>query len=187
MNLINQQELLGFARKAIASHFSGKKYDLEFVSRALKEKRGVFVSLHKNGELRGCIGFIQPIKSIYDSVKENALNAAFHDPRFRPLSKEELPEITIEISVLSVPAKLEYKDENELIRKLKPKIDGIVLEKNGRQATFLPQVWEQIPDPFDFLRQLSWKAGLSIDAWKSADIYTYKVEKFEEKGKKVKV
>jgi AmmeMemoRadiSam system protein A len=146
----------------------------------MKEKRGVFVTLTKNGELRGCIGFIQPLKSIYDSVKENALNAAFHDPRFKPLQKEELKDLKIEISILTLPVKIGFKEPKELLQKLTPH-HGVILEKSGHQATFLPQVWEQITDPIEFLQQLSWKAGLTTEAWKSANISIYTVEKFEEK------
>jgi len=91
-----------------------------------------------------------PLKSIYEGVKENVLNAAFHDPRFKPLAKEELSEINIKISILTPPQKLDFSDHNDLIRKLRPKVDGIILDKNGHQATFLPQVWEDLSDPFDF-------------------------------------
>jgi len=147
----------------------------------MKEKQGVFVTLTKKKELRGCVGFIQPIKSIYDSVKENALNAAFHDPRFKPLQKEELKEIKIEISILTVPKRLEYKNEKELLVKLQKSKQGVVLEKNGHQATFLPQVWEEVKEAEEFLRHLSWKAGLGVDEWKSANIFVYEVGKFEEK------
>ncbi|MEK6938758.1 MAG: AmmeMemoRadiSam system protein A [Nanoarchaeota archaeon] len=181
MNPTNQQELLKLARETIKAKFTDRKYDLGSIHSEFKEKRGVFVTLTKKGELRGCIGFIQPIKSVYEAVKENALNAAFHDPRFKPLQKEELKEIKIEISILSQPIKVDFKEPLELIKKLKPKHHGVILEKNGHQATFLPQVWEQIPEPEEFLRHLSWKAGLSIDAWKSANILVYVVEKFEER------
>lgn len=181
MNTSTQKSLLKLARKVLGNHFLKKDYTLDPLPAELKEKRGVFVTLHKKGQLRGCIGYILPLKSIYDGVKENALNAAFHDPRFKPLAKEELSEIDLEISILTPPQKLDFLNPNELIRKLRPKIDGVILEKNGHQATFLPQVWEDLSDPFDFLQQLSWKAGLSIDAWKTATIYTYQAEVFGEK------
>ncbi|MFA6461068.1 MAG: AmmeMemoRadiSam system protein A [Candidatus Woesearchaeota archaeon] len=177
MNPLRQQELLELARKVIED----KNYNLEFISREFKEKHGVFVTLTKKKELRGCVGFIQPIKSIYDSVRENALNAAFHDPRFKPLQKEELKEVKIEISILTVPKRLEYKNEKELLVKLQKSKPGVVLEKGGHQATFLPQVWEEVKEAEEFLRHLSWKAGLGVDEWKSANIFVYEVEKFEEK------
>jgi len=180
MNPLNQQELLKLAREVITAKFEKKDYHLEFIHSQMKEKRGVFVTLTKKGELRGCIGFIQPIKSVYDSVKENALNAAFHDPRFKPLQKEELKEIKIEISVLTLPTKVEFKEPKELLQKLTSH-PGVILEKSGHQATFLPQVWQELPDPSEFLEHLSWKAGLTTEAWKSAHISIYTVEKFEEK------
>lgn len=181
MNELHRKILLDLARKTIAAKFSNKNYELDFIPKEFQEKRGVFVTLHKHGQLRGCIGYICPTKSIYGAIKENALNAAFSDPRFPPLQKEELKEVEIEISILSVPQKIEFKESKELIQKLRPKKDGVILEKKGHQATFLPQVWEQIPDPFEFLQQLSWKAGLSPEAWKDAAIYTYQAEVFGEK------
>jgi len=180
MNPNRQQELLILAREVIRAKLENKDYDLDFISREFKEKRGVFTTLTKSGELRGCIGFIQPIKSVYDSVKENALNAAFHDPRFKPLQKAELKDIKIEISILTLPTKVEFKEPKELLQKLKSH-PGVILEKSGHQATFLPQVWQELPDPTEFLEHLSWKAGLTTEAWKSANISVYTVEKFEEK------
>ncbi len=181
MNELHRKILLDLARKTIAAKFSNKKYELDFIPKEFQEKRGVFVTLHKHGKLRGCIGNICPDKSLYETTKENALNAAFHDPRFSPLEKEELKEINLEISILSVPQKLTFKEPKELIQKLRPKIDGVILEKKGHQSTFLPQVWEQLPDPFEFLQHLSWKAGLGPDAWKDAAIYTYQAEVFGER------
>ncbi len=175
-----QQWLLDLARKVISAKFKEQKFNSQDIPNRFKENRGIFVTLSKNGELRGCIGYIQPIKSVYEAVKENALNAAFSDPRFKPLKEEELKQIKIEISILTVPERIEFKEPLELIKKLRAKIDGVIVEKNGHQATFLPQVWEEISDPYDFLRQLSWKAGLSIDAWKTANISIYQVEKIEE-------
>lgn len=173
------KELLKLARNILESYFQHKDFDLKEISEKFKEKRGVFVTLHKNGELRGCIGYIYPIKSVYESVKENTLNAAFHDPRFSPLKKEELKDIKIEISILSPPELLKYSSAKDLLKKLTKK-EGVVLEKDGRKSTFLPQVWEEIPDKEEFLAHLSLKAGLAPDAWKEAKIYTYFVEVVEE-------
>ncbi|MBI4983135.1 AmmeMemoRadiSam system protein A [Candidatus Woesearchaeota archaeon] len=131
MNEANHQSLLKLARETIKAKFFDRKYELEFIPREFREKRGTFVTLHKQGELRGCIGYIYPIKSVYEGVKENALNAAFHDPRFKPLQKEELREI--EISILSQPIKVDFKEPMELIRKLKPGHRGVILEKKYMQ------------------------------------------------------
>ncbi|MEW5897335.1 MAG: AmmeMemoRadiSam system protein A [Nanoarchaeota archaeon] len=174
------RELLKFARKLLENHFNSHiKYDAKELAEKFKEKRGVFVTLHKKGELRGCIGYVYPLKSVYDSVKENTFNAAFHDPRFPPLQKEELKDVRIEISILSPPKLLRYSSAKELLKKLTKK-EGVILEKDGQRTTFLPQVWEELPDKEEFLSHLSTKAGLSPDAWKEAKIYIYFVEAFEE-------
>lgn len=172
--------LLKLARGVLERYFSGKGFELGERPELFKEKRGVFVSLHLDGELKGCIGYIHPIKSIYNGVKENALNAALRDPRFAPLSKGELKRVKIEISVLSKPVKLEFSSADELLRKLRNEVDGVILQKGGRQATFLPQVWEQIPDKVIFLEQLSLKAGLGRGGWRESEVYIYQAEVFGE-------
>jgi len=113
-------------------------------------------------------------------VIENAKNAAMRDPRFSPVTKEELAAITIEISALTTPLELIYKDSDDLLKKLQPNIDGVILENRSRQSTFLPQVWEQLPDKIQFLEHLAMKAGLSRDEWKSSKFKVYRVEHFEE-------
>lgn len=180
VNKAHQKLLLTLARKTIENYFQKKDFDLEKIPEEFKEKRGVFVTLHEKGELRGCIGYIFSFKPLYQGIKENALNAAFHDPRFPLLQKEELKNIEIEISLLTPPKKLEFKDEKNLLNKLKLNIDGVILQKSGRQSTFLPQVWEQLPNKTEFLEHLSLKAGLSKDAWKTAEILTYQAEVFHE-------
>ncbi len=149
----------------------------------LNQKSGVFVTLYKGGELRGCIGSIAPEKSIVEGVKENAINAAFKDPRFPPLSKDELKDIKIEVSVLSPPRPLEYNSSEDLIKKIRPYKDGVIIQKGWARATFLPQVWEKLPDPEEFLTHLCLKAGLSGDLWlkEPLEVYTYEVIAFEEK------
>ncbi len=174
-----QKQLLQLARETIKSRFSSS-FKLETVPPEFQEKRGVFTTLHKQGKLRGCVGCLQPVKPLHEAIKENALNAAFHDPRFPPLKDEELAETEIEISILTVPQKLDYSSPAELVRKLRPKIDGVILKTKSHSATFLPQVWEEISDPFDFLERLTWKAGLPPHAWETAEIYVYQVERFKE-------
>ena len=172
--------LLKLARKVLENRYNGKEYDLPEIPEAFNDKRGVFVTLQEDGELRGCIGCIEPVKSIYDGVKENALHSAFSDPRFPPLDEEELGRVKIEISILSRPEQLKFSGSAELLKKLKPSIDGVILKKGLSSATFLPQVWEQLPDKVMFLEQLSMKAGMGKDSWKSAEILTYKAEVFGE-------
>ena len=143
---------------------------------------GTFVTLKIGGELRGCIGTLSSREAVVDGVRSNAVNAAFHDPRFRPLSEAELPRIAIEVSVLSHPEPLEYKGADDLAAKLRPHVDGVTLRKGLSSATFLPQVWEQLPDVSMFLSHLCLKAGLAKDAWRQGDleIETYQVQYFEE-------
>ena len=148
----------------------------------LNSLRGTFVTLKIGGNLRGCIGNLSAEESILNGVKRNAINAAFHDPRFPALSVEEITDVEIEISILTRPKILEYTDSADLISKLRVNIDGVILKKGISRATFLPQVWEQLPMPEDFLSHLCIKAGLSANAWKNTklEISTYQVQYFEE-------
>jgi len=152
-------------------------------SAALGEKKGCFVTLHQKGDLRGCIGTIEPSKSLAEAVEDNALNAAFRDPRFPPLSVQELPGMDIEISVLTYPKILEFKDSDDLKHMLKPRVHGVILSKGWQSATFLPQVWEQLPDTEMFLNHLCRKAGMNNNCWKEKDVVikVYQVEYFSEK------
>jgi len=150
---------------------------------ALQEKRGVFVTLHKKGQLRGCIGSLVGLEPIVEGVRRNAINAAFHDSRFPPVTPDEFDDLRIEVSVLSQPRPLLYKDSHDLLDKLRPGVDGVILRgPGGASATFLPQVWDQLPDPQLFLSHLCLKAGLPQSAWQSGqiDIDTYQVQHFEE-------
>ena len=150
---------------------------------ALQRKCGTFVTIKMRGELRGCIGSLVACESIVDGVRSNALNAAFCDSRFRPLTMEELPEIVLEISILSEPAPLAYTDADDLLGKLRPGEDGVIIRKGSLAATFLPQVWEQLPRPEDFLSHLCGKARLPPEYWRQGDleVSTYTVQHFEEK------
>lgn len=154
----------------------------ETIAGNLREKRGCFVTLHKKGALRGCIGTIEPITPLIDCVEENSLNAAFRDPRFPPLATEELPDVDIEISVLTVPERLDYIDGEDLKKKLKPGIHGVILSRGTQRATFLPQVWEQLPDKEVFLDHLCQKGGMSKKFWmdKETIVSVYEAEHFSE-------
>lgn len=160
--------MLTHARAVIRASFTDEAplQPAAFGSDKLREKRGCFVTLHKQGALRGCIGSIEPLTSLVECVTENARNAAFQDPRFAPLGLDELPEVDIEVSVLTVPEPLEFTDGEDLKRKLKPGVHGVILSRGFHRATFLPQVWEQLPDPQDFLEHLCLKAGLDRNAWR---------------------
>ncbi|MCJ7773083.1 MAG: AmmeMemoRadiSam system protein A [Desulfobacterales bacterium] len=181
--------LLKLARSVIESELNkGLKIERpENIAPALNEKKGCFVTLHKKGALRGCIGTIEPSTSLILAVEDNALNAAFRDPRFPSLKVNELPDVDVEISVLTTPKVLEYNDPEELKDKLKPGVSGVILSKDWRNATFLPQVWEQLPDSEVFLAHLCQKAGLTNTCWKDKDIVikVYEVEYFSEKNTKL--
>jgi AmmeMemoRadiSam system protein A len=125
---------------------------------------------------------LTPAESVAKGIKRNAINAAFHDPRFAPLSGDELDQTEIEVSILTEPQPLEYRDRDDLIGKLRVNIDGVIIRKGHASATFLPQVWEQLPKPEDFLTHLCMKAGLLSDAWRSSqlEVLTYQVQYFEE-------
>jgi AmmeMemoRadiSam system protein A len=179
------KRLLAVARKTIGEALSQKKEKEPLDpldSPKFSEKRGTFVTLTIDGCLRGCIGHILPQESLVNGVRINAINAAFRDPRFRPLSKNEFDKIKIEISVLTAPKALSYSDANDLFMKLRPGIDGVIVKKGYHQATFLPQVWEQLPDKNSFLTHLCLKAGLDGDIWKNEklDVSVYQVQAFEE-------
>jgi len=143
----DKKALLRLARSAIeAKLVDGVKVERPGTSPILKEDRGCFVTLHKHGQLRGCIGTIEPVCPLVECVGKNAQNAAFRDPRFPRLSAEELSDIDIEVSVLSVPERLNFKDGDDLKRQLQPNVHGVILSRGMHSSTFLPQVWEQLPD-----------------------------------------
>lgn len=150
----------------------------------LQQKRGTFVTLKEHGDLRGCIGSLAAIDSIVEGVRRNALHAAFEDSRFNPVGKEELGAIEVEVSILTEPSPLAYANAEELLSALQVGRDGVIIRKGMQGATFLPQVWEQLSDPRDFLSHLCRKAGLPADAWRSGtlEVFTYRVEYFEEHG-----
>jgi AmmeMemoRadiSam system protein B/AmmeMemoRadiSam system protein A len=149
---------------------------------AFKARCGTFVTLKIDDNLRGCIGSLIAEEPIADGVRENAINAAFHDPRFRALTPGEYSRVDIEVSILSEPESLPYKDADDLLAKLRVNVDGVILRKGAHKATFLPQVWKQLPRPEDFLGHLCMKAGLAADEWQKGaiEISTYQVQYFEE-------
>ncbi len=176
--------LLALARKTIEARLFNKELQSEEEnSDKYQEKRGTFVTLTTgNHNLRGCIGHILPQESLIDGIKTNAINAAFKDPRFPPLSKDEWDDVRVEISILTEPVPLEYSGAEDLLDKLKPGIDGVIIKKGFAQAVFLPQVWDQLPDKEQFLSHLCMKAGLSSSEWQKGGltVYIYQVQAFEE-------
>lgn len=147
----------------------------------LSERGATFVTLTRNGQLRGCIGSLKPHRALADDVVANAQSAALRDPRFAALTAEEWPDIRVEVSLLGRAEFLDAKSEAEVIAQLRPGEDGVIFFNGCQQATFLPQVWAQLPDPHDFLVELKKKAGLSPDYWSSAVmVATYPVRKWRE-------
>lgn len=157
----------------------------ELVDTELHRYHGVFVTLNKQGILRGCIGSLFGEESIIDGMRRHAINAALHDHRFPKVTAEEVDELQIDISVLTPPQNLEYKDDENLVQKLRPHVDGVILKApHGAGATFLPQVWDQLPITEMFLDHLCRKAGLPENSWRSGQltVETYQVQHFEEKA-----
>ncbi|MFC1780504.1 AmmeMemoRadiSam system protein A [Patescibacteria group bacterium] len=147
-----------------------------------KVKAATFVTLTIDSKLRGCIGKLIPQKQLYIDIVENTYNAAFSDPRFPQLTKDESDKVKIEISILDKPKKLEYENTSKLLKKLSKGKPGVIIQHGLYSATFLPQVWDDIKTPEQFLSQLCQKAGLEKEAWKdqNLEIQTYKVTKFSE-------
>lgn len=143
----------------------------------LQQPRACFVTLHLHKNLRGCIGSIIASQPLIIDVANNAFSAAFNDPRFSPLTDHEFKHITLDISVLTPPQELNVTSEADLLRQLRPGVHGLILSDNGHRATFLPSVWEQLPNPADFVIHLKNKAGLPINYWSDTiTIETYTTE-----------
>ncbi len=181
----DQSFLLALARQSINNCIKGTSaptLDKQTLSPMLQEPGASFVTLTYKGYLRGCVGALEPYQSLAEDVREHAVAAAFEDYRFPPVQENEITDIEIEISYLTRPKPLKYEDPTELLQLLRPNIDGVVLRDGTRRATFLPQVWEKIPDPAEFLEELCMKMGAQPDLWrrKQLDVLTYQVEEFHE-------
>ncbi|MFA6563314.1 MAG: AmmeMemoRadiSam system protein B [Verrucomicrobiia bacterium] len=180
--------LLELARRTVKEVVTANRLptvDPKTLPAKFAEPKGCFVTLTENGALRGCIGNIMPQMPLYQAVISNAQSAAVRDHRFQPVRPDELDKLEVEVSVLTVPQPLAFSSPDDLLAKLKPHRDGVVLQVNGRGATYLPQVWEQIPDKVMFLNTLSEKAGCAPDAWRGPGtaVGIYHVEAFKESEK----
>lgn len=174
------QTLLVLARNAIAGEL-GEAQMKEVESAELNQPGACFVTLTKDGKLRGCIGSLEARRPLREDVRANACACAFRDPRFPPVTRDEFPHLRLEISLLTQPQPMTFSGEEDALGQLHPNVDGVVLETGNHRSTFLPQVWEQIPEPRQFLVQLKIKAGLPPDFW-SAELRLsrYQVEKWKE-------
>jgi hypothetical protein len=177
---IRGQTLLSIARATISTAL-GQPCTADESADWLQETGAVFVTLHKNGKLRGCIGSVTAHRRLLDDVKANAQAAALFDRRFSPVTLAELPELQVEVSQLMQHHPLTFTSEANALGQLQGGVDGLILEYNQHRSTFLPQVWEQIPDPRQFMAQLKIKAGLPHNFWsQSIRLYRYRVNKWEE-------
>ncbi|OQW78677.1 MAG: AMMECR1 domain-containing protein [Proteobacteria bacterium ST_bin11] len=163
-----QNQLLTLARQSIAHGLqTGRSLaiNLDEYPAELNESRATFVTLERGGQLRGCIGMLEAVRPLAEDVTQNAFAAAFRDRRFPPVAADELTELDLHVSVLSTAAALKFGSEADLIAQLRPGIDGIILQEGGRRGTFLPSVWDDLPNPKQFLQQLKLKTGLPALYW----------------------
>lgn len=175
------RQLLALAGAAIRKGLDGGRLTVRTVDypEPLRQPRASFVTLHVDAALRGCIGSLEARRALVEDVAHNAHAAAFDDPRFSPLTHAEFERLDIHISVLSPSEPLQFESEEELLRQLRPQVDGLILEEHSRRGTFLPSVWEQLPEPREFLRHLKRKAGLPADYWShTLRVLRYTVQAF---------
>jgi AmmeMemoRadiSam system protein A len=171
--------LLRLARAAIGERL-GQPAPAD-AGHARQEPGATFVTLTQQGNLRGCIGSLEAHRPLAQDVRENALAAAFRDPRFSPLAVEEFEFTSIEVSLLTPALPLAFRDEADFMGQLRPGVDGIVFQYGRHRSTFLPQVWESLPEPAQFMQQLKRKAGLPPNFWhQEVTIARYEVTKWKE-------
>ena len=186
LTIEEQEILLRLARESVERGVRGEELpllDLSSLPFALREEGSSFITITTHGQLRGCIGALEAYQPLAEDVREHAVAAALKDPRFPSLKEMELSAVQIEISRLTRPIPLEYKDAADLLSKLRPHVDGVILRDDSyHRATFLPQVWEKIPNPAEFLDNLCYKMGVEPDLWrrKHLEVLTYQVEEFRE-------
>ncbi|MDQ6996929.1 MAG: AmmeMemoRadiSam system protein A [Mariprofundus sp.] len=184
--------LIALARQAIADHLGLHANETKtnatktnapkiFGTDGLDRHAATFVTLTRNGALRGCIGTLEAHRSLLKDVQANAVAAAFHDPRFPPVSAEEWPTLRTEISVLTAMQPLDALNEAEACKRIRPGIDGVLLQYHANKGTFLPQVWDQLPEATQFITHLKLKAGLPTDFWHpDVRLFTYQVDKYRQ-------
>ncbi len=181
-----RQILLRLAREALecaARELLLPPLELEALPVGLRALGASFVTLHMYGQLRGCVGALEPYQPLAEDVREHAVAAALQDFRFPPVREDELDKINIEISCLTIPQPLEYSTADELLAQMNPGRDGVVIKEGKyRKATFLPHVWKKIPDPAEFMDRLCEKMGSPADTWrtKPLEILVYQTEEFQE-------
>jgi AmmeMemoRadiSam system protein A len=177
-----RRQLRNLAHKSIEhglQHRAPLPLSVEDFPEKLREKAATFVTLQKHGQLRGCIGALQAVRALVEDVTCNAFAAAFSDPRFPPVAAGEIIALELHISVLTPAVEMRFDCEESLLRQIRPEEDGLILQEGARRGTFLPSVWEQLPDARDFLRHLKRKAGLPPDYWSDTlRMFRYGTEQF---------
>ena len=185
MSINNGEVLLRIARAAITEALAQtyEPIDDEIKNESwLQQKAASFVTLTQHGQLRGCIGTLQAYRPLLEDVSSNARAAAFKDPRFPPLTADELADTEVEVSLLSPMQDMQFSDEQDALAQLQPAVDGLVFEHGHYRSTFLPQVWEQLPERKDFVAHLKQKAGLPADFWADdVRLARYTVSKWKER------
>ncbi len=173
--------LLRLARRAITSRLGLPTQPLAIDQPELQQPGATFVTLTQHGELRGCIGSLEAWRPLRRDVEENAVAAAFRDPRFEPLDADELAATRVEVSLLSSPENMHFSSEADALAQLRPGMDGVIFTAGNFRSTFLPQVWNQLPDPAEFMAHLKKKAGLSANFWgPTVQLARYQVQKWKE-------
>lgn len=184
LSTTDRQTLLTLARDSIRhglEHGRPLSISATDYSDDLQQPRACFVTLHKQGGLRGCIGHLEAITSLVEGVAQNAYSAAFRDPRFPPVQADEFDDLHIHIEILTPPEPIRFTSQGDLLMKMAPGKDGLILSDGPFRGTFLPTVWEQLPLPEDFLAHLKSKAGLPMDYWSDTlKVERYRTESFEE-------
>jgi len=180
LNNKNRRSLLDLAYRSIEIGLKTGhplNINLRDYSAELSQQRATFVTIEKNKQLRGCMGMLEAVLPLAEDISENAFSAAFKDPRFPPLEKDELSKIELHLSILSPSVEMEFTSEEDLISQIQPNIDGLILQSGARRGTFLPSVWQSIPTTLHFLQHLKQKAGLSKTYWSDEiKVYRYTTE-----------
>ncbi|MFI3157338.1 MAG: AmmeMemoRadiSam system protein A [Methylococcaceae bacterium] len=183
LNNAHRQLLLDLAKSSIEHGLQTGRpliINLDDYPEELTELRATFVTLEINHQLRGCIGMLEAVRPLAEDIAENAFSAAFKDRRFPPLDAGELDDLKIHLSILTPAEPVSFSSEQDLLSQLQPGIDGLILQEGNRRGTFLPSVWESLPEPEQFLRHLKQKAGLPPDYWsKTILIYRYRTERVD--------
>ena len=182
LNAAQKQQLHEIAKNSIVNGLNKSEpinIELSDYDDDLQTKRATFVTLHKHGQLRGCIGILEPLRPLAEDIAHNAFAAAFSDHRFPPVSADEIDHLDIHISILATPEEISFSSEEELVSQLRPGVDGLIMQEGKQRGTFLPSVWESVTDRHDFLNHLKQKSGLPANYWSDTiKVQRYTVEEF---------